>query len=156
MSEVSLTINGSGVSADVEPRTSLADFVRESQRLTGTHLGCEHGVCGACTVLIDGEPMRSCITYAVSCQGAEVTTIEGFDDDEVMEDLRQAFTAHHGLQCGYCTPGFVMAAAGLLRNTPEPSEEEILEALGSNICRCTGYVKILEAVRFAIEERAGA
>ncbi len=155
MSEVRLTINGSGVTASVEPRTSLADFVRESQRLTGTHLGCEHGVCGACTVLIDGQPMRSCITFAVSCEGAEVTTIEGFDDDPVMEDLRQAFTAHHGLQCGYCTPGMLVTARDIVTRLPDADEKRVRLELSGNLCRCTGYVGIVRAILAVLDKRAG-
>ena len=152
MTEISLTINGQPVTASVEPRTSLADFVRDSQRLTGTHLGCEHGVCGACTLEIDGEPMRSCITYAVSCDGASVTTIEGFDDDEVMEDLRQAFTENHGLQCGFCIPGLIMSATGFLQENPDPTEEDVRFAIGGNLCRCTGYARVVEAVMAAAQE----
>ena len=156
MSEVSLTINGRAVAARVEPRTSLADFVRESQRLTGTHLGCEHGVCGACTVLIDGVPMRSCITFAVSCEGAEVTTIEGFDEDPVMEDLRQAFTAHHGLQCGYCTPGMLVTARDIVTRLPDADEKRVRLELSGNLCRCTGYVGIVRAILAVLDKRAGA
>ena len=156
MSEVSLTINGRAVAASVEPRTSLADFVRESQRLTGTHLGCEHGVCGACTVLIDGVPMRSCITFAVSCEGAEVTTIEGFDEDPVMEDLRQAFTAHHGLQCGYCTPGMLVTARDIVTRLPDADEKRVRLELSGNLCRCTGYVGIVRAILAVLDKRAGA
>ncbi len=156
MSEVCLTINGRAVSASVEPRTSLADFVRENQRLTGTHLGCEHGVCGACTVMIDGEPMRSCITFAVSCEGATVTTIEGFDDDEVMEDLRQAFTAHHGLQCGYCTPGMLVTARDIVTRLPDADEKRVRLELSGNLCRCTGYVGIVRAILAVLDKRAGA
>ena len=155
MSDVSPTINGRPVSASVEPRTSLADFVRESQRLTGTHLGCEHGVCGACTVLIDGEPMRSCITYAVSCESAEITTIEGFDDDEVMEDLRQAFTEHHGLQCGYCTPGMLVTSRDIVTRLPEADEKRVRLELSGNLCRCTGYVGIVRAILAVLKKRAG-
>ncbi|MGE3936890.1 MAG: (2Fe-2S)-binding protein, partial [Rhodospirillaceae bacterium] len=118
MKPVSMTVNGRKVSATVEPRLSLADYVREHLRFTGTHLGCEHGVCGACTVLIDGEPQRSCITFAVACDGADVRTVEGFDDDEVMAQLRTAFTEHHGLQCGYCTPGMLVSARDIVRRLP--------------------------------------
>ena len=153
MTEISLTINGRPVTASVEPRLSLADFVRESERLTGTHLGCEHGVCGACTVLIDGEPMRSCIAFAVSCEGAEVTTIEGFDDDPVMEELRQAFTAHHGLQCGYCTPGMLVTARDIVLRLPEADEKRVRLELAGNLCRCTGYVGIVNAILAVLESR---
>ena len=155
MTEISLTINGAPVTASVEPRTSLADFVRDSQRLTGTHLGCEHGVCGACTLEIDGEPMRSCITYAVSCDGASVTTIEGFDDDDVMEDLRQAFTENHGLQCGYCTPGMLVTARDIVRRLPDADEKRVRLELSGNLCRCTGYVGIVRAILAVLEKRRG-
>ena len=155
MTEISLTINGAKVTASVEPRTSLADFVRDGQRLTGTHLGCEHGVCGACTVEIDGEPMRSCITYAVSCDGAQVTTIEGFDDDAVMEDLRQAFTANHGLQCGYCTPGMLVTARDIVRRLPDADEKRVRLELSGNLCRCTGYVGIVRAILSVLDKRRG-
>ena len=156
MNEIGLTLNGRPVAAQVEPRTSLADFVRESQRLTGTHLGCEHGVCGACTVMIDGAPMRSCITFAVSCEGAEVTTIEGFDDDETMEELRQAFTAHHGLQCGYCTPGMLITARDIVTRLPDADEKRVRLELAGNLCRCTGYVGIVDAIEMALAELRGA
>jgi len=155
MNEIGLTLNGRPVAAQVEPRTSLADFVRESQRLTGTHLGCEHGVCGACTVMIDGAPMRSCITFAVSCEGAEVTTIEGFDDDETMEELRQAFTAHHGLQCGYCTPGMLITARDIVTRLPDADEKRVRLELAGNLCRCTGYVGIVRAILAVLERRRG-
>ena len=155
MTEISLTINGAPVTASVEPRTSLADFVRDGQRLTGTHLGCEHGVCGACTLEIDGEPMRSCITYAVSCDGASVTTIEGFDDDDVMEDLRQAFTENHGLQCGYCTPGMLVTARDIVTRLPDADEKRVRLELSGNLCRCTGYVGIVRAILAVLEKRRG-
>jgi len=146
---IALTVNGRRVEAEVEPRTHLADFLREREGLTGTNLGCEHGVCGACTIEIDGAPARSCIAYAAACDGATVRTIEGFEDDPVMAELRAAFTAEHALQCGYCTPGMLMAAEALLRRNPSPSEAEIREALSGNLCRCTGYVKIIESVQAA-------
>ena len=152
MKRVTLTVNGEAVTAEVAPRTNLADFLREELFLTGTHIGCEQGVCGACTVMIDGAPARSCIAFAVACDGAEVRTIESFDDDPRMDALRNAFTREHALQCGYCTPGMIMAAEGLLRREPDPDEETIRSEMASNICRCTGYVKIIEAVRFAAEE----
>ena len=155
MNEIGLILNGRPVAARVEPRTSLADFVRESQRLTGTHLGCEHGVCGACTVTIDGVPMRSCITFAVSCEGAEVTTIEGFDDDETMEELRQAFTTHHGLQCGYCTPGMLITARDIVTRLPDADEKRVRLELAGNLCRCTGYVGIVRAILAVLERRRG-
>lgn len=153
---LSMTINGCAVSDTVEPRQHLADFLREQQLLTGTHLGCEHGICGACTVLIDGEPARSCITYAVACDGAEVTTIEGLDDDPVTATLRRAFTEEHALQCGYCTPGMLITARDIVRRLPGADDERIRVELSSNLCRCTGYMGITRAVRRAIEEHAGA
>jgi len=147
MTAVTLTVNGKPVNADVDPRTHLADFLREKQMLTGTHLGCEHGVCGACTLLVDGVPVRSCITYAVACSGASVTTIEGLDDDEIGIELRAAFSREHALQCGYCTPGMIMAATSLLQEHPSPTEDEIRHGLEGNLCRCTGYQNIVKAVQ---------
>lgn len=144
---ISLVINGRSVQAVVEPRTHLADFVRDALRLTGTHLGCEHGVCGACTVLIDGAPMRSCIAYAIACDGADVRTIEGFDDDPLMKELRAAFTRYHALQCGYCTPGMLVTAYDIVRRVPGADEARVREELSGNLCRCTGYAGIVEAVR---------
>ena len=149
---VSLTVNGSRVDAMVEPRTHLADFVRDTLHLTGTHLGCEHGVCGACTVLIDGTPMRSCIAYAIACDGADVRTIEGFDDDPLMQALRDAFTRHHALQCGYCTPGLLITAHDVVRRLPGADEARVREELSGNLCRCTGYVGIVEAVKAVLEQ----
>ena len=153
MRTVTLTVNGEEVTATVEPRTSLADFLREERRLTGTHLGCEHGVCGACTINLDGVPSRSCIAYAATLDGADIRTIEGFDVDNVMEDLRQAFTENHGLQCGYCTPGILMSVTDFLDRYPEPSEEEIKDMLSGHICRCTGYVGMVRAVQDVVQQR---
>ena len=155
MTQVTITINGAPVTADVEPRLSLADFVRDHRRLTGTHLGCEHGVCGACTVLIDGAPARSCLAFAVTCDGAEVRTIEGFEDDDVMEHLRRAFTQEHGLQCGYCTPGMLISARDIVRRIPDADEKHGRVELAGNLCRCTGYVGIVNAVKRVLEERKG-
>ena len=149
---ISLTVNGRSIEAVVEPRTHLADFVRDALRLTGTHLGCEHGVCGACTVLIDGAPMRSCIAYAITCDGADVRTIEGFDDDPLMQALRCAFTRHHALQCGYCTPGMLVTAYDIIRRLPGANEARVREELAGNLCRCTGYIGIVEAVRSVLDE----
>ena len=143
---ISLTVNGRRVEAAVAPRTHLADLLREDLGLTGTHLGCEHGVCGACTVVIDGEIARSCITYAVTCDGRDVKTIEGFDDDAEMERLRRAFSAEHALQCGYCTPGMLIAARDLLRRRRELTATDIRVAMSGNLCRCTGYAGIVRAV----------
>ena len=144
---LSLTVNGRSVEAVVEPRMHLADLVRDVLHLTGTHLGCEHGVCGACTVLVDGVPMRSCIAYAIACDGADIRTIEGFDDDPLMQALRHAFTRHHALQCGYCTPGMLITAHDIVRRLPGADEARVREELSGNLCRCTGYVGIVEAVR---------
>ncbi len=154
MSAVSFTLNGRAVSADVEARTNLADFIRDTQNLTGTHLGCEHGVCGACTVLVDGVPVRSCITYAVTCAGANVTTIEGLDEnDEIGSELRAAFAREHALQCGYCTPGMLISARDVVLRAEAPSEQEIRVAMSGNLCRCTGYVGIIRAIQNVIAER---
>ena len=150
---VSLTINGRAASAEVEPRTHLADFIRETQTLTGTHLGCEHGVCGACTVLVDGVPVRSCITYAVACGGASVTTIEGLDDDEIGKELRAAFSREHALQCGYCTPGMLVSARDVVLRAQAPSERDIRIAMSGNLCRCTGYLGIIRAIQSVIADR---
>ncbi len=152
MTEISLTINGEPVTASVEPRTSLADFVRDGQRLTGTHLGCEHGVCGACTVLLDGEAVRSCLLFAVQTNGREVATVESLDaGPHDLHPLQHGFWEAHGLQCGYCTPGILMSLIPFLRENPSPSEAEIRELLSGNICRCTGYQKIVEAVQLGAE-----
>ena len=156
MRTVTLTVNGEDVTATVEPRTSLADFLREERRLTGTHLGCEHGVCGACTINLDGVPARSCIAYAATLDGADIRTIEGFDDDDVMEDLRQAFTAHHGLQCGYCTPGMLISCRDIVTRLPDADEKRVRLELSGNLCRCTGYVGIVRAVLEVLEKRRGA
>ncbi len=144
--QVNLTVNGRPHSLLVEPRTHLADMLRETLNLTGTHLGCEQGVCGACTVLVDGKPQRSCITFAVDCGGAEVTTIEGFDADPTMTALREAFSAHHALQCGFCTPGMLVTARDVVLRLGETTEARLREELAGNLCRCTGYVGIVDAV----------
>ena len=149
MKTISLTVNGKKHTASVEPRTSLADFLREELLLTGTHLGCEQGVCGACTINLNGNPARSCISYAIACDDANIWTIEGFDKDPLFSDLREAFTSEHGLQCGFCTPGMVMSAIDLLQNRKNPSDTEIREWLEGNICRCTGYQNIVAAVKEA-------
>jgi carbon-monoxide dehydrogenase small subunit len=153
MSMIALTVNQRAVQVLAEPRTNLADLVREKLDLTGTHLGCEHGVCGACTVLLDGAPARSCITYAVACEGAEVTTIEGLDDDNITTELRAAFTREHALQCGYCTPGMLVSARDLVLRLPQADEHLIRVGLSGNLCRCTGYVGIVRAVQSVIEAR---
>jgi carbon-monoxide dehydrogenase small subunit len=156
MKSVSLTVNGAPVVAQVEPRTHLADFLREQLRLTGTHLGCEHGVCGACTVLVDGAPARSCIAYAVACEGADVRTIEGFDDDPIMADLREAFSREHGLQCGFCTPGMLISSRDIVERLPQADEQRIRVELSGNLCRCTGYLGIVRAVQSVVEKRRDA
>jgi carbon-monoxide dehydrogenase small subunit len=149
---VQLTVNGRATETTVEPRLTLADFLRERCHLTGTHLGCEHGVCGACTVLVDGEAVRSCLMFAVQARGAEVTTIEGIGaGDGELTTVQSAFRDCHGLQCGFCTPGFIVSVTAFLRDNPDPSDEEIRHALSGNLCRCTGYQGILKAVRHAAE-----
>ncbi|MDA7948781.1 MAG: 2Fe-2S iron-sulfur cluster-binding protein [Hyphomicrobiaceae bacterium] len=146
MTRITLTVNGEKIERDVTPRTNLADFLREDLALTGTHVGCEHGICGACTVVIDGQIARSCITYAVTCDGAGVRTIEDFDDDPLMEKLRHAFSAEHALQCGYCTPGMLVAARDLIRRGSAGDEDAIRTGMSGNLCRCTGYVGIVKAI----------
>ncbi len=155
MTRITLTVNGKQVTRDVEPRTNLADFLREDLLLTGTHVGCEHGICGACTVVVDGEISRSCITYAVTCDGANVRTIEDFDDEPLMQRLRRAFSEEHALQCGYCTPGMLMAARDLVRRHGGLDEHDIRLALSGNLCRCTGYMGIVRAVEKVMAEGAG-
>lgn len=150
---ISLTVNGTRVEASVPPRQHLGDFLRERELLTGTHLGCEHGVCGACTILIDGEPARSCITFAVACDGRSVTTVEGLDDDPVAAELREAFSAEHGLQCGFCTPGMLVAARDVVLRRPDADNPAIRTAMSGNLCRCTGYVGIVNAIRRVIDAR---
>jgi carbon-monoxide dehydrogenase small subunit len=147
---IEVRVNGTDRSATVEPRLTLADFLRDRCHLTGTHLGCEHGVCGACTVLLDGEAVRSCLVFAVQADGAEVTTIEGIaSPDGELSPVQAAFRDHHGLQCGFCTPGFVLSATAFLRDNPDPSDDEIRTGLSGNLCRCTGYQGILVAIRAA-------
>ena len=153
MKTVNMKVNGQPVTAAVEPRMQLADFLREQLRLTGTHVGCEHGVCGACTVEIDGMPARSCITYAAMCEGAEVRTIEGLVDDPIMSHLREAFAAEHALQCGYCTPGMLVTARDIVLRLPDADDARGREELSGNLCRCTGYVGIVRAIRRVLDER---
>jgi aerobic carbon-monoxide dehydrogenase small subunit len=152
MSDVSIevTVNGRTRRASVPPRLTLADFLRERCQLTGTHLGCEHGVCGACTVLLDGQAIRSCLMFAVQADGTEIVTVEGMSaPDGGLSAVQHAFREHHGLQCGFCTPGFVVSVSAFLRDHPDPTDEQIRDALSGNICRCTGYQGILAAVRAA-------
>jgi carbon-monoxide dehydrogenase small subunit len=145
--DITLNVNGSDHDIRVEPRRTLADALRQDCGLTGTNVGCEHGVCGACTVLLDGEPVRSCLMFAVQAQGRRLRTVEGLANAEGLHPLQQAFTDHHALQCGYCTPGFLMLAAGTLERHPDIDDESLREVLSSNLCRCTGYQNILRAVR---------
>lgn len=144
--EVTIDVNGEPRQARVEVRKTLADFLRENCALTGTHLGCEHGVCGACTVLVDGEAVRSCLMFAVQAQGSEVTTIEGLTPSDGLNVIQEAFRENHGLQCGFCTPGFIVSVHAFLREHPKPTAEEIREGLAGNLCRCTGYQGIIKAV----------
>jgi aerobic-type carbon monoxide dehydrogenase small subunit (CoxS/CutS family) len=146
-----MEVNGRVHEADVEPRTLLSDFLRHDAGLTGTHVGCEHGVCGACTVQVDGEPVRSCLMLAVQARGRSVLTVEGLADGDELHPLQRAFHEHHALQCGFCTPGLLMAAEALLRENPEPSEREVREGLAGHLCRCTGYEGIVAAVRAAAQ-----
>ena len=146
---IRLHVNGQLREGTVEPRTSLVDFLRDGLDLTGTHVGCEHGVCGACTVLLDDEPVRACLLLAIQMDGAHVTTVEGLADGERLHPLQQAFWDHHGLQCGFCTPGILLTAKALLDENPRPSDREIREAIAGNLCRCTGYHFIVEAIRAA-------
>jgi carbon-monoxide dehydrogenase small subunit len=153
---VTLTVNGRELTADVEPRLHLGDFLREHLRLTATHLGCEHGVCGACTVLIDGEPARSCIALTVALDGAEIRTLEGLADDSRMAVIKEAFHQQHGLQCGFCTPGMLISTWDLLRRRPELSAAEIREAMSGNLCRCTGYQGIVRSIQRAADDLRAA
>jgi carbon-monoxide dehydrogenase small subunit len=148
--EITLRVNGTSRTAVVPARMTLVDFLRDELRLTGTHVGCEHGICGACTVQFDGKPIRSCLMFAVQAQGHDITTVEGLSGAEgALSALQEAFCENHALQCGYCTPGMLVAAQALLDACPDPSDDAIRDALSANICRCTGYVQINEAVRLA-------
>jgi carbon-monoxide dehydrogenase small subunit len=153
MTQVTLTVNGQEHTRDVEPRMLLSDFLRHELGLTGTHVGCEHGVCGACTILFDGESMRSCLIFAVQAEGHEITTVEGLAPDvDNLHLLQQSFWEAHGLQCGYCTPGILMTMIPFLRDNPNPTEDEIRHSLSGNLCRCTGYQHIVDAVKLAAEK----
>ena len=154
---VSLTINGVAYRGEAEPRLLLVDFIREVCQLTGTHVGCEHGVCGACTILMNGEPVRSCLTFAVQANGAELSTVEGLAaPDGTLHPLQEAFREHHGLQCGFCTPGVLMTAIYFLRENPAPTEREIREGIAGSLCRCTGYEGIVRAIAAAAPVLAAA
>ncbi len=153
--EIGFTVNGDARRARVEVRTLLSDFIRHDLGLSGTHVGCEHGVCGACTVLLDGESVRSCLLFAAQIDGASLETIEGLGSDRTdLHPLQQAFWDHHGLQCGFCTPAMIMVAKELLATNPDPTDAEVREAIAGNICRCTGYVFIVEAIRAAARQMA--
>ena len=150
---IKLTVNGTTYEKAVEPRLLLADFLRHTLGLTGTHVGCEHGVCGACTIELDGAPSRSCIAFAAACDGSTVKTIEGFEDDAVMAELRAAFTAEHALQCGYCTPGMLVTARDIVMRLPDADEARIRKELSGNLCRCTGYMGIVRAIQRVLAAR---
>jgi len=155
--KVTLTVNGRAHTGETEPRTTLLDFLRDGLGLTGTHMGCEHGVCGACSVLLDGNPIRSCLMFAVQADGHEVTTVEGLcRGDGSPGILQDSFQEEHGMQCGYCTPGMLIAAHALLTENASPSHEEIREAISGNLCRCTGYVQIVESIAAAAKRMKGA
>ena len=149
---ITLTINGRDYAIAVESRRTLVDAIREDCGQTGTHIGCEHGVCGACTVIVDGEPVRSCLMFAVQADGRKIRTVEGLADGDKLHPMQQAFMDHHGLQCGFCTPGFLMLAVGVLEREPNISDDDLLDVLSSNLCRCTGYQNIIKAVRAAAKE----
>ena len=155
MTTTTLTINNRTVTADVEPRLALADFIRDHHGLTGTHTACEHGVCGACTLLLHDRPVRSCITLAVAADGMEIRTIEGYDGDEVMSVIRACFKKGHAVQCGYCTPGMLATAYDIVTRLPDINRQRIKHELSGNLCRCTGYLGIVDAIEMAIAEVHG-
>jgi len=152
---VTVTVNGTPHTADVEPRLLLADFLRENLDLTGTHVGCEHGICGACTILMNGDSVRSCLTFAVQADGAEIETVESLGDIDNLSQLQEAFREHHALQCGFCTPGMLMTVTDMLRKYPLATDDDIRDGLSGNLCRCTGYQNIVRAVRSAADKRDG-
>jgi carbon-monoxide dehydrogenase small subunit len=154
--DLALTVNGNEYEQAVEPRTLLSDFLRHDLGLTGTHVACEHGVCGACTVLLDGDPVRSCLIFAVQAHGHSVTTVEGLGTIDQLHPVQEAFRQAHGVQCGFCTPGILTSVVAFLADTPDPSEEEIREALSGSLCRCTGYQHIVDAVRLAAQNLKSA
>ena len=153
MAQVSMTVNGKARKADVDPRVLLVHFLRENLRLTGTHIGCDTSQCGSCTVLIDGRTVKSCTVFAVQADGSSITTIEGLAPDGQLHVLQNAFWEEHGLQCGYCTPGMIMAAVGLLKDNPKPTEDQIREGISGNFCRCTGYQHIVNAIQRAASDK---
>jgi carbon-monoxide dehydrogenase small subunit len=146
---ITLSINGKDHTVTVEPRRTLVDVIRDDCGQTGTHIGCEHGVCGACTILIDGEPVRSCLMFAVQAEGHSIRTVEGLQQGERLHPMQEAFMRHHALQCGFCTPGFLMLAVGVLEKRPDLDGQELIDIISSNLCRCTGYENIIKAVRAA-------
>ena len=150
--DITLNINGRDHAVSVEPRRTLADTIRDDCGQTGTHLGCEHGVCGCCTVLLDGAPVRACLMFAVQCDGKPIRTVEGLADGDELHPMQRAFVENHALQCGFCTPGFLMLAIGVLERDPDIGDDDLIEALSSNLCRCTGYANIVKAVRAAAAE----
>jgi len=154
--EIVLDINGKSYRVEAEPRKTLVDVIRDDCGQTGTHIGCEHGVCGACTILLDGEPVRACLMFAVQAQGRKIRTVEGLQKGDELHPMQQAFMRHHALQCGFCTPGFLMLAIGVLEKKPDIGDDELIEVLSSNLCRCTGYQNIIKAVRAAADEMRAA
>jgi carbon-monoxide dehydrogenase small subunit len=153
--DITLKINGRDYAVQAEPRRTLVDVIRDDCGQTGTHIGCEHGVCGACTVLVNGEPVRSCLMFAVQADGKEIRTVEGLAKGDELHPLQRAFMEHHALQCGFCTPGFLMLCAGVLEREPDISDEDMLHVLASNLCRCTGYQNIIKAVRAVAADMRG-
>ena len=152
---LTLNINGRAHDIAVEPRRTLVDAIRDDCGQTGTHIGCEHGICGACTVIVNGEPVRSCLIFAVQADGKNIRTVEGLAKGDELHPMQRAFMEHHGLQCGFCTPGFLMLAVGVLEREPDISDQDLLDVLSSNLCRCTGYQNIIKAVRAAAKEMRG-
>ena len=150
--DLTLTVNGIAYPVRVEPRRTLVDVIRDDCGLTGTHAGCEHGICGTCTVILDDKPVRSCLMFAVQAEGCSIRTVEGLAEGGTLHPLQRAFMVHHGLQCGFCTPGFLMLAASVVERDPDIGDEELLDVLSSNLCRCTGYTNIFKAVRAAAQE----
>ena len=149
MTQIEVTVNGAAQQVDVEPRLLLVHLIREDLQLTGTHIGCDTTHCGACTVLLDGVPVKSCTVFAVQANGSEVTTVEGLEQDGELHPVQQGFTEEHGLQCGFCTPGMMLTSVALLEQNPDPSEDEVRQAISGNLCRCTGYVNIVKSVQHA-------